>query len=449
MADPFAGDPQAEAADDEWVEQTDPSSSRVYYVNKRTGESQWDDPRVAPQQQAAAEGWVEAVDPQSGRTFYVNQATGESSWEAPQAADAGQPAASTAQSAGAEPAAASGWVERLDSGSGQTYYVNTETGESVWERPAELAPAAVAPAPAAAPAPAPAVGMPSPSKQPRPPGLPPLPIPGQSEPGSAAKRSGMPKWRPHRCVNFDAGGTVVIGASGRGRQSVAVVPMAAVMTGTDGCNCSPSASAAFRALAEHPGPLWDAEPQVIVDHLAKILPGDGPLRRVLARLVTKPHDFAKEGWGPFREALFDGLGSEDIRSPGDGAAAELRDDPALPVEERLRRALHRERAAECCDSTLLGEVQRLLMLEGPERAAKAALDAGALGLGMTLASVASPELWKESLALQTRVLDPWSPLYSAVMVAHGEAPEWGEMCDPQAWRPIVFALLRGEGEGED
>lgn len=75
--------------------------------------------------------WTEATDPSSGRTYYVNTATNETSWERP-AAMGPDP------SAGEEKA--EDWTEATDPSSGRKYYVNTKTSTTVWERPAILGP---------------------------------------------------------------------------------------------------------------------------------------------------------------------------------------------------------------------------------------------------------------------------------------------------------------------
>lgn len=65
--------------------------------------------------------WVEHKDPTSGKTYYANSKTGATSWEKP--ADFGG-------------AGASGWTAVKDPTSGKTYYHNTATGATSWEKPA-------------------------------------------------------------------------------------------------------------------------------------------------------------------------------------------------------------------------------------------------------------------------------------------------------------------------
>ena len=72
-------------------------------------------------QQAASSGWVAQVDEASGETFYLNSQTGETQWEPPPTGPTG--------------GQATGWVAQVDEASGETFYVNSQTGEAQWEPP--------------------------------------------------------------------------------------------------------------------------------------------------------------------------------------------------------------------------------------------------------------------------------------------------------------------------
>ncbi|XP_017291935.1 WW domain-binding protein 4 [Kryptolebias marmoratus] len=83
---------------------------------------------------AATEVWVEGLT-DDGHTYYYNSVTGESQWEKP--ADLQGESSASAQFE--QPASSSGsaWMEAV-SPDGYTYYYNTETGESIWEKPADF-----------------------------------------------------------------------------------------------------------------------------------------------------------------------------------------------------------------------------------------------------------------------------------------------------------------------
>lgn len=68
-------------------------------------------------QQAAGAGWVAQVDEASGDTFYLNSQTGETQWEPPTGGQAAE------------------WEAQVDEATGDTFYVNIQTGEAQWELP--------------------------------------------------------------------------------------------------------------------------------------------------------------------------------------------------------------------------------------------------------------------------------------------------------------------------
>ena len=87
---------------------------------------------------AAAAQWKESVDPSSGRTFYTNTQTRQTTWERPPelgGAGAAAGAGSGAGGGGGGGGGAGPWQERKDPSSGKTYYVNTATRETSWSRP--------------------------------------------------------------------------------------------------------------------------------------------------------------------------------------------------------------------------------------------------------------------------------------------------------------------------
>eukprot|EP00531_Pseudo-nitzschia_arenysensis_P017383 CAMPEP_0116125268 /NCGR_PEP_ID=MMETSP0329-20121206/5721_1 /TAXON_ID=697910 /ORGANISM="Pseudo-nitzschia arenysensis, Strain B593" /LENGTH=1109 /DNA_ID=CAMNT_0003619299 /DNA_START=125 /DNA_END=3451 /DNA_ORIENTATION=+ len=84
--------------------------------------------------------WVETVDPTSGQTYFFNSKTNETSWEKPTSTgeSATQPAESESTTGESD------WSETVDPSSGQTYYYNNKTGETSWEKPADTTAAASA-----------------------------------------------------------------------------------------------------------------------------------------------------------------------------------------------------------------------------------------------------------------------------------------------------------------
>lgn len=73
--------------------------------------------------------WVEVPDPSSGKSYYYNSKTQETSWEKPRVV--------TNDGGAAQPneTLAVGWVEVQDPSSGRSYYFNQTTNETSWEKP--------------------------------------------------------------------------------------------------------------------------------------------------------------------------------------------------------------------------------------------------------------------------------------------------------------------------
>jgi hypothetical protein len=82
--------------------------------------------------------WKPVVDPSSGKTYYVNRETKETVWKKPADADTpwikGGTAGGSGGGAGGD-ALPDGWVEHLDQKKQKPYYHNTATGETAWRRP--------------------------------------------------------------------------------------------------------------------------------------------------------------------------------------------------------------------------------------------------------------------------------------------------------------------------
>jgi hypothetical protein len=118
-----------------WEEYFDLGQQKYYYVNTKTGASQWEKPTGTseqPQQATASDlpsGWQQYFDAGQQAYYYVETATGISQWEKP-----GQPQQQRLELAqgGGLP---TGWQEYFDAGQQRNYYVNSATGLSQWERP--------------------------------------------------------------------------------------------------------------------------------------------------------------------------------------------------------------------------------------------------------------------------------------------------------------------------
>ncbi|KAG2948785.1 hypothetical protein PC117_g5747 [Phytophthora cactorum] len=152
-----------------WDRYVDSTTSKSFYYNPVTNETQWTAPDkdfdnavinspdkaaatgtdavVSPSGQAApTQGtWQEFLDEASGQLYYYNPKTGECSWEPP-SGDSPGVVESLQSVATAESAAigASSWVMYIDPASQAPYYVNVETLATSWEQPDSFTVAAVA-----------------------------------------------------------------------------------------------------------------------------------------------------------------------------------------------------------------------------------------------------------------------------------------------------------------
>ena len=135
----------------DWEERLSGTRDRVYYVNTRTGETQWEAPAL-PAAGASTEAqqesvWEERYDAKHSRPFWVNKVLKTSTWEMPQCLQA-----RAATTAPLPEVAAEAWEERYDATHERVYFVNRQTRASVWVRPTTgtVRPLAAAPDPAPA-----------------------------------------------------------------------------------------------------------------------------------------------------------------------------------------------------------------------------------------------------------------------------------------------------------
>jgi hypothetical protein len=140
---------------EEWTETVDPSSGQSYYYNGNTQETSWERPMAAKVEEAAAapdteperkvEGKLEEP-PKSEEVESKPEESGSVTTPAPPSGNATELFTSPPQSSAvveeplkaADPSTGAlpdGWTETVDPSSGQCYYYNVNTQETLWERP--------------------------------------------------------------------------------------------------------------------------------------------------------------------------------------------------------------------------------------------------------------------------------------------------------------------------
>jgi len=196
---PFSEDGSIDNQNEEWVEELDQSSGKPYYLNKRTNETTWERPidlrmepgdtgeiqdsmdvpgndettsvqlnkpndettyqsRITPNSFDSIEnlggdlpdGWQQQTDEMTGNMYYFNAQTNETSWEKPLATheahhsdflctktnDVVSPSASHSSNGTREDSELpDGWVEVYDQTTEKSYYHNSVSGQTCWEKP--------------------------------------------------------------------------------------------------------------------------------------------------------------------------------------------------------------------------------------------------------------------------------------------------------------------------
>ncbi|KAL3667883.1 hypothetical protein V7S43_006764 [Phytophthora oleae] len=153
--------PESAEVDPRWERYVDSTTSKSYYFNPSSNETQWTAPagedrshsaiissRATPTTPHSAamtatdalnrqsELWQEFLDEASGQLYYYNTKTGECSWEPPANDSPGVvESLQSAPTAESKAIGASPWIMYIDPASQAPYYVNVETLTTSWEQP--------------------------------------------------------------------------------------------------------------------------------------------------------------------------------------------------------------------------------------------------------------------------------------------------------------------------
>eukprot|EP00980_Cylindrotheca_fusiformis_P026306 scaffold15772_cov162-Cylindrotheca_fusiformis.AAC.8 len=113
----------------DWVAMTDESSGKVYYYNSATQETSWENPKGKFQGDStitSREDPNSETMPNTGRASHVNglESTGAFLEDSGESSEVVEPNGTSSE-----------WVATFDESNGQTYYYNTVTKETTWEKP--------------------------------------------------------------------------------------------------------------------------------------------------------------------------------------------------------------------------------------------------------------------------------------------------------------------------
>jgi hypothetical protein len=147
---------EASAVPVRWQEKFSKAKNKHYYVNSETGEKKWEKPaepapqsvfstdtRASPLEQAEASAvpvtWQEKFNKAKNKHYYVNSETGEKKWEKPAepSPDTRASSPTTAVEIGQAEASAVPvtWQEKFNKAKNKAYYENSITGEKKWTKP--------------------------------------------------------------------------------------------------------------------------------------------------------------------------------------------------------------------------------------------------------------------------------------------------------------------------
>ena len=133
-----------------WDKLFDSESNKSYYYNKETGETQWEQPDdfvrtnwgLKRQQSIRMESfgdWEELQDVETGGSFYYNKVSGLSQWEIPESVRLHRENEERRWKLRRQNSITTGtnglWQRQLDPTCNKSFYYNSQTGESTWEKP--------------------------------------------------------------------------------------------------------------------------------------------------------------------------------------------------------------------------------------------------------------------------------------------------------------------------
>ncbi|KAG6976203.1 hypothetical protein JG688_00001611 [Phytophthora aleatoria] len=109
---------------------------KTHQIEERMESYRLESKTTTEQFNALPPGWQEVVDPASGDAYYWNETTNETVWEWP--GSVVKKKVETTEATTTADRLADGWEEVPDAASGDVYYWNQKTNETTWTRPGAL-----------------------------------------------------------------------------------------------------------------------------------------------------------------------------------------------------------------------------------------------------------------------------------------------------------------------
>ncbi|ETL81161.1 hypothetical protein L917_18449 [Phytophthora nicotianae] len=106
---------------------------KTHQIEQKVESYRLESKTTTEQSNALPPGWQEVVDPASGDSYYWNETTNETVWERPGSSAVKK--VETAEPKTTADSLADGWEEVPDAASGDVYYWNRKTNETTWTQP--------------------------------------------------------------------------------------------------------------------------------------------------------------------------------------------------------------------------------------------------------------------------------------------------------------------------
>ena len=249
-------------------------------------------------------------------------------------------------------------------------------------------------------------------------------------------------------ISFTAGKLIIANLNKKSENgsSVSIIPFDDVF-GYHGVDNGP---AEYSVLTDRPANLTNSSKEVVSAYISGF-PAFGPLQSILNYYASNSYSWDQQHWGPYITALLNEIVVGDLQSPmvDHPIPTGLEDDQQLSTEERLQRALKREQNRRVEDhkrEETLRTVQRLLLLATPQEAIPFAVANKEFSTAMAIAACTDQDAWKSVQLEHAKSLCSQSPLFHALLVGQEINPidhmDSIDVSKDTGWKSILLAILK-------